>query len=99
MAAALRTEGLPAVVAADRRRSALRRRGLAQAAVLAVRRLHDDRQVRALFRDDRQSDLVLPRPVHTLTRKRKEGAAAPSLSITPRSGRALARPLLRGLAR
>ena len=54
LARALRPEGLPAVVAADRRRPALCRRLLAEAAVLAVRRLHGDRQVRPLPRDDRR---------------------------------------------
>ncbi|CAA9396417.1 MAG: probable membrane protein YPO3302, partial [uncultured Ramlibacter sp.] len=53
-------QGLPAVVAADRGRSAVRGGRLAQAAVLALRLLHDDRQVPALRDDDAAAALRVP---------------------------------------
>ena len=52
LARAVRRAGVPAVVAAGRRRPAVRRRRLAAPALLAVRDLHGDRQVRALRDDD-----------------------------------------------
>jgi hypothetical protein len=51
---------LPAVLAAGRGRPAVRRGGLAQVAVLALRWLHADRQVPALPGDDRALLYVFP---------------------------------------
>jgi hypothetical protein len=60
VARALRPEGLPPRLVARRRRSAVRGRRLVEAALLALRRLHVDRQVPALFGDDERAAVVLP---------------------------------------
>jgi hypothetical protein len=61
LAGALRPQGLPAELAAGRGRPAVRRGRLAAHAVLALRALHGDRQVRALRDDDGGAAVDLPR--------------------------------------
>ena len=70
---------MPAVVAADRRRPVMRGGGLAAPAVLAVRRLHGDRQVRALRDDDGALALGLSGDVRAVSAE----CARPNLVSTP----------------
>ena len=67
LARTIRGEGVPAFVAARRRRPALRRGGVASAALLAMRRVHGDRQVRTLRDDDRGTAVGVSGDVHLVS--------------------------------